>query len=145
MISESLKRRLLNSANSLKNKYDMFYTNHQYKNKSFKSEEEYDSIQKTLSMEIQSEENSIRDLLKKYFNENYPTLKFKLYDSRAICITKNQHQLGSILIEGIPEIENEINLIKESFKNDTDLTILITRWESLPDDVKEKLTNFFHF
>ena len=100
MINENLKRRLLSSANSLRNKYDMFYTNHQYKNKSFKSEEEYDSVQKMLSVEIQAEESSNKELLKKYFNENYPSLKFKLYDSRSICISKNQHQLGSVLIEG---------------------------------------------
>ena len=143
MINESLKRRLQASATSLRNKYDMFYTNHQYKNKSFKSEEEYNSVQKMLSVEIQAEESSIKELLKKYFNENYPNLKFKLYDSRSICISQIQHQLGSILIEGIPEIENEINLIKDSFKNDTDMTILLTRWESLPDDVIEKLTNYF--
>jgi hypothetical protein len=142
MIKTSDKKRLTESISSLMNKYDMFFTNHQYKSSHFKSQEEYTSIQKSLSREIQFEENLIRDILKRYFSENFENLEFVLYDSRTICITKIFHKIGDVLIKGIPEDENEIIKIKNKFNMDTDLTISITRWESLDEESRTKLMEY---
>lgn len=144
MIDESLKRKFKSSANSLMNKYDMFFTNQQYSSQHFQTENEYITIQKALATEIQIEENIMKEFLIKYLKLNFPNLKLVCYDSRPICLTDICHRIGGILIKGLNENENEINSIKESFKNDTDMTVLITRWESLDEETKTKLSEFCH-
>lgn len=143
MISTEHKKRLYNSLSSLMTKYDMFYTNYQYSTNHFKSEEEYKTIQQALSVEIQLEENVAKENLIKYFKENFPILKVILYDSRMICLTKTQHRIGNVLIAGIPANENELNIVKRQFNEDTDLTMDITRWESLDEESQNKLKEYF--
>lgn len=144
MIDEALKRKIKSSANSLMNKYDMFFTNQQYSSQHFQTEEEFITVQKALATEIQIEENIMKEHIMRYFKANFPELKIICYDSRYICISNINHRVGSILVKNLRENENEINSIKESFKNDTDLTILVTRWESLDEETKSKLSEFYH-
>lgn len=142
MIDEKTKKRLNLSVTSLMNKYDMFFTNRQYASEHFQTEEEYISIQKSLAKEIQIEEATTREILKKYLNANFPEIELVLYDSRSICITEIYHRVGSILVKGLPENENEIQRIEKEFSIDTDLTISISRWESLNEETQNKLMEY---
>lgn len=143
MISTVLKKRLITSLMSLTTKYDMFYTNHQYKNMHFKSEEEYKSVQLALSSELQIEENIAKDILIQYFRENFPNVQFVLYDSRTICMTNIRHRIGRILLKGLGENQNEINEVKQTFNADTDLTVEVSRWEDLDEESQKQLTEYF--
>lgn len=142
MIDEKTKKRLNLSVSSLMNKYDMFFTNRQYVNDHFKTEEEYISIQKSLAKEIQIEEATTREIIKKYLVTNFPEVELILYDSRSICITEIYHRVGSILIKGLPENENEVKKIEKQFSIDTDLTISISRWENLNKETQNKIMEY---
>lgn len=142
MIDEKTKKRLNLSVTSLMNKYDMFFTNRQYASEHFQTEEEFVSIQKSLAKEIQIEEATTREIIKKYFKENFPEIEIMVYDSRSICITEIYHRVGAVLIKGLPENENKIQKIEKEFSIDTDLTISISRWEDLNEETQNKLMEF---
>lgn len=142
MITEQLKRRMINSASSLMNKYDMFYTNRQYATMHFKTEEEYKTTQKSLATEIQLEENITRDCLEKYFSQNFPKVKLLLFDSRPICLNDRNHRLGVCLFQNLSNDENDKNEILRMFKNDTDMTILVNRFEELDDESQKKIMEY---
>lgn len=143
MISNQLKRRLINSASSLMNKYDMFFTNRQYSKIHFRTEEEYISIQKSLATEIQLEENTTKDCLIKYFDQNFPKLKLIFFDSRPICLSEKHHKLGKCLFQNISNNINEQNEIKRTFQNDTDFTLDIDRFEDLSQEEQQKIMEFY--
>lgn len=144
MINEQLKRRLYNSATSLINKYDMFLTNKQYSSQHFKSEDEYVSIQKALAAEIQLEETTCKNHIIKYFAENFPSVTVVLFDSRPICLSDSNHRLGKILVKGVKDDLYGIKEINKAFINDTDMSLIIDKWEDLDSESQQKLTEFLH-
>lgn len=127
------------SIESLLIKYDMFFSNKQYKNVHFKSEKEYETIQKNLSSEIEMEETNAKNFLKEWIEQNFKNIKFIAYDSRFICINKLNHRIGRILLKNVKD-ENEKNLIKQRFNEETEFDVIIDLFEELTEDVKLKFT-----
>lgn len=139
MIDYKKYKSLKKSVESLSIKYDMFLSNRQYKNTHFKTEDEYLIIQKNLSSEIEMEEANVKNLLKEWITINFENFQFIAYDSRFICINKNYHRIGKILLKNIND-ENQIKNIKQKFNDDTDFEIMIERYEDLPEEVQKKFT-----
>lgn len=135
MISYKIKNNLKNSAESLILKYNLFLTNRQYRTIHFANEEEYLKIQKDLSIEIEVLDNSIKDCLKIYFEETFPEYEFIAYDSRFINISSVNHQLGKVLIKNIAN-DIEVQKVEKKFMEESDLTIIVERFEELPEEIK---------
>lgn len=132
-------KNLKRSIESLAIKYDMYLLNRQYKNTHFKTEDEYNLIQKNLSTEIEAEERNTKNLLKEWFNENFENVKFIAYDSRFICITKEIHKIGKVLLKNSGDDKFHENINKK-FNCDTDFDMIIETFEELPKEIQEKFT-----
>lgn len=130
---------LKKSLESLTIKYDMFFSNRQYKNVHFKSEDEYTIIQKNLSTEIEVEEKNVKDLLKTWFEKNFDNIKFIAYDSRFICMNMYTHRIGKVLLKNAVDL-NLQKSIKKKFNDDTDYEMIIESFEDLPEEVQKKFT-----
>ena len=139
MINIKKIKQLKNSAESLAVKYDMFYSNRMYKNTHFKTEDEYIIIQKNLSTEIEIEENNVKNILSEWFKINCENIKFLAFDSRFICINKDHHRIGKVLVKGCND-ESVVKNLTETFNNDTDFTIIIEKYEDLPEELQKKFT-----
>ena len=139
MFDQLKNKHLKKYIDSLTIKYDMFFSNRQYKNTHFKSNDEYLVIQKSLSTEIEILEKDITNLLKEWFSQNFENIIFIAYDSRFICINSRIHRVGKVLLKNIGD-ENLQRKIKETFNNDTDFDIIIESFEDLPEEIKKKFT-----
>ena len=124
---------------SLSIKYDMFYSNREYKNVHFKSEDEYILIQKNLSTEIEITEKDITKIIKEWFYQNFEKVEFIAYDSRFICISPKTHRIGKVLLKNVID-ENFRKNIKQKFNDDTNFDIIIESFEDLPEELQKKFT-----
>lgn len=139
MIDKIKLKNLEKFIESLTIKYDMFFSNRQYKNVHFKSNEEYLIIQKNLSTEIEITEKDISKIIKEWFNQNYEKVIFIAYDSRFICMNTYNHRIGKVLLKNSEDINLQRN-IKSKFLEDTNFEIIIETFEELPEEVQKKFT-----
>ena len=137
MIDYRKQKQLKLSANSLIIKYDMFFTNRQYKEKHFKSEDEYMLIQKNLATEIEIEEKHIKDIITEWLKTNFDQYKLVAYDSRFICILNNDNRIGKILVKG-PDDYNTMKKIYDSFMNDFSFEVIIENFNTLTEEDQKK-------
>lgn len=124
---------------SLMIKYELFFSNRQYKNTFFKTEDEYNLIQKNLSSEIEIAEKDAKEFLISWFSVNFDNIKVIAYDSRFICMNKKYHRIGKVLLKnsGDADFHREI---KERFFADTDFDIIVEAYEELPESIQKKFT-----
>jgi len=139
MIDRVRLNHLKKYVDSLTIKYDMFFSNRQYKNVHFKSEEEYSIIQKNLSTEIEISENDITKILKDWFTQNFEGVIFVAYDSRFICMNSRMQRIGKILLKNAGD-ENLHKHIKQKFNDDTELDFILESFEDLPESIQKKFT-----
>ena len=135
IISE--KTRLQDLIRSMSILYDKFLTNKQYKDKQFKDNEaEYMKNQQALANDIKFQEDLVSRTLSTLFKEYFPKLNFIAYDSRLLYFNRSQSRLGLILVESMSE-EDE-NKIKNFFKENFLMEILINKFEDLPEELQKK-------
>ena len=134
------QKQLKRAMESLIIKYDMFYSNRQYKASHFKTDEEYLIVQKNLSTEIEMEEKNIKEVVKDWFRTNFDMLTFLSYDSRFVCYNKMYQRIGKVLIKGTDDA-NFVNKIQDMFKQDFDIEIIVELFENLPVDIQKKFTS----
>ena len=130
------QKNLILSFKALSMKYEMYYTNRQYKDSYFKDEETYKLIQKKISLEIETEEKNIKDIIINFLKKNFSNVKFIAYDSRLVCFTDSKQKLGNILISNSNELEAE--LIMKQFKEEFNVDLKVELLENLPKELQEK-------
>ena len=132
-----MKRFIWNTyLDSLEKKYSLFYINRKYKDTSFKSEEEYRTIQTKVTDEIDILSKEIKSSIEDVVHSTYPEVEVLLYDS--IRFSRANMLIGAVLTKGIKS-QSEILDVKECFEKISGVKILIDRFEDQSEEVQKKI------
>lgn len=134
MLKQNIKDKFNDLIYSLNIKYNLYFNNHQYKDSYFKSKDEYESIQKNLSKEIQQCENDLEDILTIFIQSFFADAKIIAYDSRFLCVANKKEHLGNLLMTNINE--EEADKIKSEIKEYFEFNVNVELLENLPENFK---------
>lgn len=120
----------------LDKKYSMFFINRKYKERSFKSEDEYLDIQSKVANEIEKLNSEIQQEIAEIITNYFPNVQVLHYDSRSY--SRGDQIIGRVLTKGVPS-QSETFDVKAIFEKFTSVKIFVDRIEDLPEDLQEKL------
>lgn len=116
--------------------YDKFKINREYKETHWPDENTYLKAQQVLLEKISDLDRKVTEEIRLIFQEVYPDVKLVLFDSRMHSYLEGY--VGSTLVEGLDDDVKALEL-KTWFERKTAYKIDVDRFETLPEDVREKI------
>lgn len=117
-------------------KYDMFKLNRDYREKHFKSEDEYMAEQLKLADEIGKLDEEVGAEVESVIHEAYPDTEFIKYDSRMSSAARLV--LGRVLLRGVPTSARCLE-VAAWFERKTSHRVHVDRIEDFPEAEAEKI------
>ena len=117
-------------------KYNMFNVNRQYREKSFKNDEEYLKVQHKLAEEIAELDRIVGAEVEKVIHEAYPDIEVIQYDSRMNSSARLV--LGRVLTRGIPTSARTLE-VAAWFERKTAHKVHVDRIEDFSEEEAKKI------